>query len=164
MSREKGTRLLVAAVMTIDTLRRFFGDFRPADLTICILEIIFIAVILWLDLPERFHKNKVRRRLVLVQRIMLDGHNLRTSVSDANANNETASKWIQSVQIWIDNSYQSLADNSLQAGLAFMHRHVAPDVLYWGVTIREDVSKQFQELLIRLNNLLNIMEKADVYF
>jgi len=156
--------VVAAGFVMSDVIRRFFGDLRPADWTLCFLEVIFIAVILWLEVPERFHKKKVRKRLVMVQRIMSEGHNLRNSVSEANTNNETASKWIQSVQNWIDKSYQSLANTSLKASLAFMHRNVVPDINFGGVTNRLDVSKQFQELLIRLDNLLNIMEKADVYF
>ena|SRR5208283_2726634 len=137
---------------------------RPIDWAILIVDFLVLAVILWLDAPERFHKKKVRKRLVLVQRIMLDGHALRNSVSTASASNQTASQWIQSVQAWIDTSHQSLADVSMQAALAFMHRNVVPDVSWGGVTNRQDVSRQFQELLVRLDNLRNIMEKADVYF
>lgn len=166
MSRGRGASLwlVVALIAMLDVIRRFFSDLRPADWTLCVLEVIFIAVILWLEVPERFHKRKVRKGLKVVQRIMLDGHNLRTSVSEA-TDDKTAPEWIQSVDKWIDTSHSALSDTSLQAALAFMHRSpLKPDIYYGGVTNRVDVSKQFQELLIRLSNLLNIMEKADVYF
>jgi hypothetical protein len=156
--------VLAAAFIMCDVIRRFFSDLRPADWVMSTLEVIFILVILWLEIPERWHKHKVRKKLKIVQAIMESGHTLRTSVADANTNNETASKWMRSVQNWIDMSYQTLAGSSVQAGLAFVHRNVAPDINFYGVTSRPDVSKQFQELLIRLDNLLNIMEKADVYF
>lgn len=137
---------------------------RFIDWAILIVDFLVLAVILWLDAPERFHKRRVRKRLAIVQRMMLDGHALRNSVADANVSDEAASKWIQSVQSWIDTSYKTLADTSMQAALAFIHRNVIPDIYFGGVTNRADVSKQFQELLLRLENLRNIMEKADVYF
>lgn len=137
---------------------------RLIDWAILIVDFLVLAVILWLDAPERFHRRKVRKRLVVVQKMMLDGHSLRNSVADANKNDETASRWIQSVQTWIDTSYKTLADTSMQAALAFIHRNVIPDIYFGGVTNRQDVSRQFQELLLRLENLRNIMEKADVYF
>ena len=144
--------------------RMFTDGSRPIDWAILIVDFLVLAVIIWLDAPERFHRKRVRKRLVLVQRIMLEGHALRSSVSTANESNQTASDWIQSVQAWIDTSYQSLADVSMQAALAFMHRNVVPDVSWGGITTRLDISRQFQELLVRLDNLRNIMEKADVYF
>jgi hypothetical protein len=145
-------------------LHMFIEGARPIDWAILIVDFLVLAVIVWLDAPERFHKKQVRKRLLLVQRIMLDGHALRNSVYGANTNTETASEWTHSVQTWIDTSHQSLANVSMQAALSFMHRNVAPDVSWGGVTHRQDVSKQFQELLVRLDNLRNIMEKADVYF
>jgi hypothetical protein len=151
-------------MMTLGTIRGFFGEFRAADLVASGLELAFILVILWLELPERFHKRRIRKQLAMIQRIMFDGHDFRDSVASANANDEAASRWIKSVQAWIDSTYHSIAATSLAAALAFMHRNVAPDIHYGGVTSRTDVSKQFQELLIRLDNLQNIMEKAGVYF
>ena len=139
---------------------------RFIDWAILVVDFLVLAVILWLDAPERFHKRKVRKRLAMVQRIMLDGHNLRasapTTVPDVTHN--AATQWVQSVQAWIDGSYQSLADTSMQAALAFIHRDVAPDVIFGGISERANARHQFGELLHRLDNLRNIMEKADVYF
>ena len=137
---------------------------RLIDWAILVVDFLVLAVILWLDAPERFHKRQVRKRLVIVQGMMLDGHGLKNSVAHANENDEAASSWINNVQTWMHTSYQTLADVSMPGALAFIHRNVSPDIFYGGVTNRQDVSKQFQELLIRLENLQNIMEKADVYF
>jgi hypothetical protein len=136
---------------------------RFIDWAILIVDFLVLAVILWLDAPERFHKRKVRKRLLMVQRIMLDGHNLRTSApAVVIATNDVAEQWVKSVQTWIDGAYQSLANASMQAALAFIHRDVAPDIVWGGV--HANARGQFGELLHRLDNLRNIMEKADVYF
>ena len=136
---------------------------RPIDWAILIVDFLVLAVILWLDAPERFHKRKVRKRLLIVQKIMLDGHSLRESAPPvANATNDAADQWVRSVKIWIDNADQSLAATSRQAALAFIHREVAPDIMWNGIHVY--ARAQFGELLHRLDNLRNIMEKADVYF
>ena len=146
--------------------RMFTEGARFIDWAILIVDFLVLAVILWLDAPERFHKRKVRKRLAMVQRMMLDGHSLRES-APANVPDPThdvALQWVQSVQTWIDRSDQSLRIASMQAALAFIRRDVAPDVLFGGITERANARHQFAELLHRLENLRNIMEKADVYF
>ena len=139
---------------------------RFIDWAILIVDFLVLTVILWLDAPERLHKRKVRRRLAMVQRIMLGGHSLRESAPTAapDVTYDVAIRWVQSVQTWIDGAYQSLSDASMPAALAFIRRDVAPDVIFGGISERADARSQFRELLHRLENLRNIMEKADVYF
>ena len=139
---------------------------RFIDWAILIVDFLVLAIIIWLDAPERFHKRKVRKQLVSVQRIMLDGHTLRESAPTAvpDVTHDVAALWVQSVQAWINDSHESLAGSSRQAALAFIHRDVAPDVIYGAISERANARTHFRELLIRLDNLRNIMEKADVYF
>jgi hypothetical protein len=134
MSRKRRPRLgvIVAAFLMCDLIRRVFADFSPKDWVSCILEVLFILVVCALEIPELWHKRKVRQKMKIVQALMESGHTLRTSVSGANTNNETASRWMQSVQNWIDASQRTLAGTSVQAGLAFMHRNVARYSVLWG--------------------------------
>jgi hypothetical protein len=165
MSRGEGGRLRAAALMMLDAIRRFFGDFRPADWTLCLLEIIFVGVILWLDLPERFHRNKVRRRLRFVHARIADGQRLHESAPPAGTTDiALVDPWIGAVRQWIDQTNEALSKYSVAAGLSFNSRKVAPDVIFNGVTGTSNARGWYGELLHRLSNLQNIMEKAEVYF
>jgi len=148
-----------------DVLRRIFGDFRPVDWVSCTLELLFILVVLWLEVPEVWHKHKVRKKVHIVQRLLLDGNKFQLTAPSRNVDNEEViSQWVEAVKAWIESSHQTLAANSMQAGLAFSRRNVEPDVLYGVITPIADAREWYRELLHRINNLLNIMEKADVYF
>ena len=162
----KGVRLVAAAVKMIDAIRRFFGDFRPADWTTGIIELLFIAVILWLDLPERFHRRRVRNALVIVKELMAEGQGLVRSAPWASTSPDepTAARWVRDVNTWIEKTHQSFEKNSIQAMMSFEQRALEPDVHFGGMTGQAGAKDQFRELLHRLRNLQNIMEKADVYF
>jgi hypothetical protein len=167
MSRARRPRLalLAAAFVMCDLLRRIFGDFRPVDWVSCTLELLFILVVLWLEVPEVWHKHTVRKKVRIVQRLLLDGNKFQLSAPPKDFENaEVISQWSEAVRAWIDTSQQTLTDNSIPAGLAFSRRNVEPDVLYRVITPVGDAREMFRELLHRMNNLLNIMEKADVYF
>lgn len=58
----------------------------------------------------------------------------------------------------------ALLSNSIAAGMSFDSRRVAPDLLYGVVSRLANANSWYGELLHRLSNLQNIMEKADVYF
>ena len=138
---------------------------RFIDYAILIVDFLVLAVILWLDAPERFHKYKVRKKLLIVRRLLLDGNKLQQTAPPRDIDNlEVASQWVEAVKAWIESSYQTLAAHSMQAGLSFSRRNVEPDILYGVITHVAGAREWYRELLHRMNNLLNIMEKADVYF
>lgn len=145
-----------------DVIRRFFGDFRPADLVASGLELAFIVVILWLELPERFHHRKVRACLRLVHARLGDGQRLHETAPAVGTDDVKA--WLGAVDQWIDETDRRLYKASIAAALSFRARAVEPDVVYWHVSRSADAYRKYAELLHRLRRLQNIMEKADVYF
>src|ERR1035438_5577652 len=90
MSRTRRPRLglLVAAFMMCEVLRRIFGDFRPVDWVSCTLELLFILIVLWLEVPEVWHKHKVRKKVHIVQRLLLDGNKFQLTAPSRNVDNE----------------------------------------------------------------------------
>ncbi len=149
----------------LDCIRRFFGDFRPADLVASGLEFAFIVVILWLELPERFHHRTVRSCLRLVQARLADGQRLHESVPPVQSVDlAVAEAWIGDVKEWTERTDRLLSKYSIAAGLSFRSRAVEPDVNFGNVSRMAEAYRSYAELLHRLRNLQNIMEKADVYF
>jgi len=143
-----------------------FQEARAIDWAILIVDFLVLAVILWLDAPERFHRRTVRKRLLMVQKFMADGQQLeRTApVAAGDVDAGVAATWVQSVQTWIHQTHQSLTKHSVQAGMSFVHRKVSADIRYGGITGHSNARDWYRELLHHLDNLRNIMEKADVYF
>ncbi len=164
-ARRSRLSLLAAAFMMCDVLYRFFGDFRPVDWVSCILELLFILVVLWLEVPDVLHKWKVHKKVRIVQRLLLDGNKFQITAPATDFDNVTViSEWVEGVKAWIESSNQTLSDNSILAELAFSRRNVQPDFLYGVISPIADARGWYRELLHRMNNLVNIMEKADVYF
>ena len=154
----------LAMIMLCDLIRRFFGDFRPADLVSSALELAFIVVVLWLELPERFHKKKVSKSLRAVQLSMVLGQKLQNSVPSSSQDPSQTHAWAKSVQDWIQDTQREMAKHSTQAGISFAHfaGGASSTISYSGMSTH--TQRWYKELLWRLDNLRNIMEKADVYF
>jgi len=158
----------------LDMIQRFFGEFRPADLVASALELTFILVILWLELPARFHKRRIRKRMRMVKNLMLQGQEIQRRAPtgkmvedeklDGNALSEIATKWVDSVKEWWENTYKLLDKYSPLAALSFVHHRGGICVQYSAITGLADARDLYRVLLERLDNLLNIMEKSDIYF
>jgi hypothetical protein len=138
---------------------------RPIDWLILIVDFLVLAVIVWLDAPERVHKYKVRRRLRLVHSIIAEGQRLHESAPPAGTTDTAvADAWVKAVQLWIEKTHQSLTRYSDAAAMSFNSRKVAPTLIFGVITATSNAREWYGELLHRLANLQNIMEKADVYF
>jgi hypothetical protein len=138
---------------------------RAIDWAILVVDFLVLLVIVVLDTPERFHKFKVRRRLRTVYIVLAEGQRLHESAPPAGTTDASiADAWIVAVQQWIQQTHQALAKFSVAAGMSFNSRKVAPDINYGGITMTSNARGWYGELLHRLANLQNIMEKADVYF
>jgi hypothetical protein len=160
-----GAGVLIMADATVRIWHMATDGSRPIDWAILIVDFLVLAVILWLDAPERFHKYKVRRRLSLVHNMMAEGQGLHTSAPRADATDAKAvDAWVIAVRKWIEQTHQTLADHSVAAGMSFDSRRVAPDINWGVVSHMSNAREWYGELLHRLSNLQNIMEKAEVYF
>ena len=72
----------------LDVQGIFAEGARPIDWAILIVDFLVLAVIVWLDAPERFHKRRVRKALATVQRLMADGQRLERSAPSAEMAND----------------------------------------------------------------------------
>lgn len=126
---------------------------------------MFILVVLWLEVPEVWHKHRVRRCVRFVHARIADGQRLHDSAPPAGTTDGAiADSWVEAVQQWIDQTGEALYKYSIAAGLSFNSRRLAGDVNFGGITGTSNARGWYAELLHRLSNLQNIMEKADVYF
>jgi hypothetical protein len=142
-----------------------FSGTRLIDWLTLIVELLFIGTVLLLDLPERFHRRRVRLAVedikVLIQsgqKLVLQGPPTET------ATEESCQKRNDAVAVWIGSAHKSLANHSDTAAISFEQRRLQPDIHFRRISNFARASAWYQELLHRLTNLQNIMEKADVYF
>jgi hypothetical protein len=157
----------------LDAIRRFFvmlfGHPQPIDFWLLAADLAIVVLIIWLDVPEKLHKRKVNRYVVTAVVLMQEGEVIEAAVPRAgpieNADirfQETISIWCVSVNEWESKASKFLANCSPKAGAAFVHHVGATGMLYGGVT--GSARDQYEFLLARMNNLRNIIEKADAYF
>jgi hypothetical protein len=166
-SEEIGAASIFVTVNALYRIWRMFTEgARFIDWAILIVDFLVLAVIVWLDAPERFHKRKVRKALKIVKDIMAEGQSFVTSAPwiSGNPTDDRAAQWVKDVMEWIKNTHTSLLKLSIPAMMAFEQRALEPDVNFGGMTRQSRANDHFRELLHRLRSVQNIMEKADVYF
>jgi hypothetical protein len=137
---------------------------RPIDWAILIVDFLVLAVILWLDAPERLHKRTIRKGLRVVQLCLVQGQELRNSVPSSGQDSVQVNAWTKSVEDWIRDTQMEMSKRSTQAGISFAHFSGGASSLVNYTGIAGTAMQWYKELLLRLDNLRNIMEKADVYF
>jgi hypothetical protein len=95
---------------------------------------------------------------------MVVGQELRDSVPPSAQDPSQLKAWIKSVEDWIQDTQKEIANHSTQAGISFAHFSggSSSSINYGGISGGAQI--WYRELLSRLDNLRNIMEKADVYF
>jgi hypothetical protein len=141
-----------------------FSGTRLIDWLTLIVELLFIGTVLLLDLPERFHRRRVRLAVEDIKVLIQSGQKLVLQGPAETATEESCKQWADAVVVWIESAHKSLANHSDTAAISFEQRRLQPDVHFTGISNFARARAWYQELLHRLTNLQNIMEKADVYF
>ncbi len=170
-SGERRVRLFkigTATVFMLDAIRRFFGDFRPADLTIVVIELVFVVIVSaeWAtreirDCRKRRRQRRRQQEIDLRVRALRDalwkGQELQ--LRTPGSGDPYVAAWRQAVSNWGEETRVLLKSFSEHAETAFSLP--MPSLPY--ITGSVGAVSEFVSLISHLNNLRGIIEKPDVY-
>jgi hypothetical protein len=155
----------------IDSLYRLFKDARPIDDLILAVDFLVLAVIVWVEVGEKWHKRTLRCRVSELVHLLEKGQKLQSSTPSRLASSDGAPSWIEEVGRWSAETQDFLASRSSRASFAFMH--VVNAAMADREVHRSDgtafylggaVADIYQVLQVKLDNLQRIMEKPEAYF
>jgi hypothetical protein len=162
--------------MMIDAIRRFFGELRPADWAIIIIELLFVGVVVAQWALDSHHKRHLARRRQDVYALVAKGQALvnSTPIPSFLAGEKAkfaGVEWVKAVDLWITETNQLLASLSKRASAAFMLISSSSgedtrlyDPAVGSFPVDEKQKECYQMLLSYLGNLKGIMENAETYF
>ena len=170
-SGERRVRLFkigTATVFMLDAIRRFFGDFRPADLTIVVIELVFVVIVSaeWAtreirDCRKRRRQRRRQQEIDLRVRALRDalwkGQELQ--LRTPGSGDPYVAAWRDAVSNWGEETRVLLKSFSEHAETAFSLP--MPSLPY--ITGSVGAVSEFVSLISHLNNLRGIIEKPDVY-
>lgn len=177
MSRgRRAIRLAALLIFMCDAIRHalhiLFGTPEPIEVWMLIADVLIVVLIIWLDLPEWFHKRKCHKIVTTIAPYIERGQEIRQNVpSPEMAERESGVAWMQSVDAWSEETNNFLLTHSRRASLAF--QLIAGANLHGGIVYRPNgysfpvfgqIREHYERLLDLMNNLRGIMEKPDVYF
>ena len=153
-----------ATVFMLDAIRRFFGDFRPADLTIVVIELVFVVIVSaeWAtreirDCRKRRRQRRRQQEIDLRVRALRDalwkGQELQ--LRTPGSGDPYVAAWRQAVSNWGEETRVLLKSFSAHAETAFLSPYI---------TGSEGAVFEYISLMSRLDNLKGIIEKPDMYF
>jgi hypothetical protein len=164
--RRGAVRLCAAVVAMFDAVRRIcrlvFGSPQPIEWWLLAADLAIVFLIIWLDVPEKFHKYRVRKRKEKVFECWATGQTLQT-MAPVNHGPENTASWLVSFKEWNNKTHDLLQSYSPEAAVAFFHETGRVEMPEGAYDVVNPARVQYRSLLIRLNNLKTIMENADGY-
>jgi hypothetical protein len=162
-----------------DAIRRIFhllfGTPQPIEWWLLGADLAIVFLIIWLDVPEKWHRRKLRKRVVELQPYMNEGQEIQRDVlviiETLEVWGETAYAWTIKANFWSKQTSDFLAIHSKRASAAFLlvinsavtdRRIYTPR--YGQRYLSGEVGDCYQTLLSRLDNLRHIMERPEAYF
>jgi hypothetical protein len=159
----------LAIVFMRATIRTMFGDIRPVDWIIIVIEVLVLALIAYEVVHDIAHRWKIRRRVKFVVGLIFEGVDLQQSLfklqqstTDGVVPADTIAAWTEAVNNWTQKTIDRLQRYSVQAGYSFAHIVSKPSSVYTGVP--KGTSDIYGDLAWRINALRKIMENPDAYF
>jgi hypothetical protein len=139
---------------------RLFSEARPIDWLIVAIDFL---VLLWIaaDIVKIPHRWKRRSAVNHIVALLADGESLLSARPTAQATNDAATAWVESVKSWIVAVHSLLAKDALRALAVFGHWPVGPRS---EIEVHSLAEPWFLELDARLSALRSIMEKPEIYF
>jgi hypothetical protein len=176
----RGVYLAVVLLIMLDQWRRIAeGKYGPYEISMWIMEFLVVLLIAYeilfnRVLHRRTTKNQERRDNILafLSMYMTTGQELQRSLSESERTDiPHANLWVMTVTAWSDKTSEFLGDYSPRARAAFLlvRDLSAVDIVItkssgYRWTLPSPVSESYQRLLMQLDNLNQIMEKAEIYF
>jgi hypothetical protein len=140
----------------------WYQDVRPIDRATLIIELLVLVLIAYEVGHPIYHQRKVRRRSRAITGFVESGRKLQNLAPGIEASDAEVSQWIESVEAWNNETHDFLKRYSAEAAASYLHNPGKFSGDYMGVAVKaQRVRRGLEE---RLNNLRDIMEKADVYF
>jgi hypothetical protein len=137
---------------------------RPIDLWMLIIELLVLLLIAYEVVIGVWSKVRTSRRVTTIFQYMARGQDLQAHAPPAGTDVSIPAAWVASVQEWIQQTHDFLAQYSPQAAASFIHDSGGASVQYSGVSSYSQARDWYRTLVSRINNLRRIMEKPDVYF
>ncbi len=165
--------LAVTVLIMCNTITHMFGDVRPFDWLMLVIEVLVLLAILWFEGRELWHRRKLRKRVASIVPFMEKGKQIQENVpeSQSELDGKPAVAWMQSVTSWVAETDEFLLSHSRRASFAFMligDTNSFGGLVYlpngYSFPVCGDVRLHYERLYYQLNNLRSIMEKPDVYF
>jgi hypothetical protein len=157
-----------------DYIQYLFGDARPIDVLILLVDFLVLAVIVWIEVGEKWHKRKMNRRVTEVRPYFDRGTKLQKEVPNPFGENYEVAyfEWTRRVREWSDDTHRFLGTHSERAADSFfliVNASASDSVVYpenWGGSfpLTGHHRESYQRLLSYLSNLRTIMEKPEAYF
>src|SRR5216684_2216069 len=170
MSQRRTNRLLAGLTVTLlnmcNTIKHMFEGVRPFDWLMLGIEVIVVILIgfeIFRGERSRHEEEKrlerVNERMTVIRSLMAVGQEIRRTAPEPMAHN-AVNPWVEALEKWNQEVYVILESFSRQAAVSF-NAGIPKGANYPGLA---PVAQQyFGVLLLRLENLQNIMEKPDVY-
>lgn len=149
-----------------DAIRRIFhlifGKPQPIEWWLLFADLAIVFLIIWLDVPEKFHQRRLRQRISSVASFINEGHRLKKSVPQSGAGVEATVPWVKAVHEWSNQIEAFLSRCSAHASTKFLDETSMKHVIYMNVA--QDIVIWYGLLDRRLSNLQMIIQNAAVYF
>ena len=171
---------VIAGVFAMcDAIRRMFvllfGRPQPIDFWLLGADIAIVALIIWLDVPEKLHKRRISKCIASLLPFMERGQELQRITprpAHDTAYNDAAWEWKIFVDDWRKEVEKFLEQSSPRAASVFgfivqTGIRENPQVVYTesdSFAIEGFHRDSYQKLIAELNNLRSIMEKPEAYF
>lgn len=148
-----------------------FGQPQRIDFWLLGADLLIVALIVCLDVPEKFHKKRVGKRVVLLFDYINRGQLLQAGSPQGifgpkGPHGESiVPAWIESVKQWNQETYAFLEACSPQARAAFLSDTTDGAAHYTtSLTLPPQAQGWYRTMLTRLDNLRKIAETPEVYF
>ena len=172
---------VIAGVFAMfDAIRRMFlllfGRPQPIDFWLLGADIAIVALIIWLDVPEKLHKRRISKCVASLLPFMERGQELQRTTprpSHDAAYNAANWEWMTSVGDWGKETKTFLEKYSSRAAASFVlpsetGQTANPQTVYTesghSFPIEGAQKESYQRLVEQLNNLRRITEQSEAYF
>jgi|HubBroStandDraft_5_1064220.scaffolds.fasta_scaffold11766_4 hypothetical protein len=160
-------RLVAGGYALIDAIRRIwhvvFGRPQPIEWWLLGADLAIVFLIIWLDVPERFHRRRINKRVVTLFEYIHRGQLLKASSPHSLEDDKLVPSWLNAVKEWNAESLHFLESCSPQARAAFL---ISDETAHTREvsTVPLGARWSYGAMLDRLDNMRKIAENPDVYF
>jgi len=145
---------------------------KPVDWLLFLVDMLVLAAILWLELPDQLHKRRVAKKVKILIPLLESGRHIQSSVPYQDMENSPElSEWAETAQSWWTSTEVAVAGLSPQAATVFKHfvnfdsaDRVALDGSGRPYHLHGYAGDMYQALQLKLGNLQRIIENPEVYF